>query len=79
MDCSLLEIPFLGPLLTWSCGSGSCMVFDRLGRGVVNSSFFDDFPINVEKRIVKDSSNHLPILFSFCEARVVLKRSFFSF
>lgn len=64
VDFGLLEIPMQRPFMTWLCGKGDDMVLERLDRGLVNSCFLDIYPMVIEKHIVKDSSNHIPILFN---------------
>lgn len=39
-DCGLLEIPFQGPLMTWSRGIGDDMILERLDRGCLIPVFW---------------------------------------
>lgn len=67
-DCSLLEIPIVGPLMTWMKGREAGKILERLDKGVANSEFVILFPTFIEKHTVKDSSDLLPLLFDFNEA-----------
>lgn len=64
LDCSFIEIPFTGPPMTWMRGSSSNKILERLDRGLMNSAFLNYFPNILEVHVTRDSSDHLPLLFT---------------
>lgn len=60
-DCNLIELPYEGGTFTWSHGSGSDLVFDRLGRSLGTIAWCALFPYAVEKRLHHRHSDHFPI------------------
>lgn len=79
MDYSLLEVLIQGSLLTWSQGKGEGMIMELLDRGVSNAEFYDAFPRTLKRHIIKDSSDHLPLLFELFENKNKSKGHLFHF
>ena len=61
-ESDLMELPFKGPLFTWSGRRGTEFIRERLDRGLVNEVFREKFPYSYEEHVV-NAFDHLPLVF----------------
>ena len=66
-ECSLNAIKTSGANFTWSRGSNSNMIFERLDRGLAMENWFDLFPYSCERHLIALVSDHVPLLFNIAD------------
>lgn len=66
MDYDLhdLVFSFFGSSYTW-CGSSLPLLWKRLDQVIINSEWYNSFLIDKLEHLSKESSDHLPLLFTF--------------
>lgn len=64
MRCNVIDIPFSGPKYTWTNKCiGNSLILERLDRGYVTTSWFDEFPEGRIKNEPITVSDHAAICY----------------
>ncbi|XVF23259.1 hypothetical protein REPUB_Repub13aG0021000 [Reevesia pubescens] len=61
-DCGLQSLPFTGPMMTWSKGSGENRIFERLDMSFANNAWWNLFTFASEDHLISSTFDHLPLL-----------------